>query len=150
MGAAQATQTVERVGKRIAEASGLKGCKWEFIVVKDDSMNAFVLPGGKVSQRNESNNIKVGKAPRSLCRPKAHLSSLSGVSSVHYEALRLCNFPGMILWRSSPVLFHVVVVISYFFLNGSLRGSRHQPCILRSAKCLLVGLKARLPGVIVL
>ncbi|CAN0288853.1 unnamed protein product [Pylaiella littoralis] len=44
----RATQTVERVGKRIAEASGLKGCKWEFIVVKDDSMNAFVLPGGKV------------------------------------------------------------------------------------------------------
>ncbi|CAM9503141.1 unnamed protein product [Ectocarpus fasciculatus] len=44
----QATRTVERVGKRIAEASGLKGCKWEFIVVKDDTMNAFVLPGGKV------------------------------------------------------------------------------------------------------
>ncbi|CAN0147901.1 unnamed protein product, partial [Hapterophycus canaliculatus] len=39
---------VERVGKRIAEASGLKGCRWEFIVVRDDTMNAFVLPGGKV------------------------------------------------------------------------------------------------------
>ncbi|CAN0395624.1 unnamed protein product, partial [Ectocarpus sp. 8 AP-2014] len=44
----QATQTVERVGKRIAEASGLKGCTWEFIVVRDENMNAFVLPGGKV------------------------------------------------------------------------------------------------------
>ncbi|CBJ29012.1 metallopeptidase Oma1 [Ectocarpus siliculosus] len=44
----QATQTVERIGKRIAQASGLKGCTWEFIVVRDDSMNAFVLPGGKV------------------------------------------------------------------------------------------------------
>ncbi|CAN0391996.1 unnamed protein product, partial [Ectocarpus sp. 13 AM-2016] len=43
-----ATRTVERVGKRIAEASGLKGCTWEFIVVRDDNMNAFVLPGGKV------------------------------------------------------------------------------------------------------
>ncbi|CAN0526939.1 unnamed protein product, partial [Ectocarpus sp. 8 AP-2014] len=43
-----ATQTVERVGKRIAEASGLKGCTWEFIVVRDENMNAFVLPGGKV------------------------------------------------------------------------------------------------------
>lgn len=39
---------MERVGKRIAEASGLKGCTWEFIVVIDDNMNAFVLPGGKV------------------------------------------------------------------------------------------------------
>ena len=45
----QATLTVERVGRRIAEASGLKGCKWEFIVVKNDQVNAFVLPGGKVS-----------------------------------------------------------------------------------------------------
>lgn len=50
----QATRTVERVGKRIAEASGLKGCKWEFIVVRDDNMNAFVLPGGKV---NESKSL---------------------------------------------------------------------------------------------
>lgn len=41
---------MERVGKRIAAASGLKGCQWEFIVVKDDNMNAFVLPGGKVSR----------------------------------------------------------------------------------------------------
>lgn len=48
----QATRTVERVGKRIAEASGLKGCKWEFIVVRDDTMNAFVLPGGKVIESN--------------------------------------------------------------------------------------------------
>ena len=46
----QATVTVERVGRRIAEASGLKGCNWEFIVVRDDNMNAFVLPGGKVSR----------------------------------------------------------------------------------------------------
>ncbi|CAB1121175.1 unnamed protein product [Ectocarpus sp. CCAP 1310/34] len=44
----QATRTVERIGKRIAEASELKGCAWEFIVVRDDNMNAFVLPGGKV------------------------------------------------------------------------------------------------------
>lgn len=44
----QATRTVERIGARIAEASGLEGCKWEFIVVKNDAMNAFALPGGKV------------------------------------------------------------------------------------------------------
>ena len=49
-GVVQATLTVERVGRRIAEASGLRGCQWEFIVVKDDNMNAFVLPGGKVSK----------------------------------------------------------------------------------------------------
>ena len=39
---------MERIGKRIADASGLEGCNWEFIVVKDDNMNAFALPGGKV------------------------------------------------------------------------------------------------------
>lgn len=44
----QATRTVERVGRRIAEASGLEGCKWEFIVVRDKTLNAFALPGGKV------------------------------------------------------------------------------------------------------
>ncbi|CAM9336463.1 unnamed protein product, partial [Ascophyllum nodosum] len=44
----QASRTVERIGKRIADASGLEGCNWEFIVVKDDNMNAFALPGGKV------------------------------------------------------------------------------------------------------
>lgn len=44
----QASRTVERIGARIAQASGLEGCKWEFIVVKNDAMNAFALPGGKV------------------------------------------------------------------------------------------------------
>ncbi|CAM9300210.1 unnamed protein product [Laminaria digitata] len=44
----QATQTVEKIGARIAEASGLEGCEWEFLVVHDESMNAFALPGGKV------------------------------------------------------------------------------------------------------
>lgn len=44
----QASQTVEKIGARIAEASGLEGCDWEFLVVKDESMNAFALPGGKV------------------------------------------------------------------------------------------------------
>eukprot|EP00904_Undaria_pinnatifida_P004708 jgi/Undpi1/14238/HiC_scaffold_9.g03887.m1 len=44
----QATQTVEKIGARIARASGLEGCDWEFLVVQDESMNAFALPGGKV------------------------------------------------------------------------------------------------------
>lgn len=45
----QATQTVEKIGARIARASGLEGCDWEFLVVQDESMNAFALPGGKVT-----------------------------------------------------------------------------------------------------
>jgi predicted Zn-dependent protease len=39
---------VQRVGERIARASG-KNYKWKFVVIKDDKTpNAFVLPGGKV------------------------------------------------------------------------------------------------------
>lgn len=43
-----AVRTVERVGARIAGVSGLEGCKWEFVVVQDKTLNAFALPGGKV------------------------------------------------------------------------------------------------------
>lgn len=47
----QTTRRVEKIGARIVEASGLKGNDWEFLVVEDeDTMNAFALPGGKVSQ----------------------------------------------------------------------------------------------------
>ncbi|CAM9146005.1 unnamed protein product [Chrysoparadoxa australica] len=46
-----ATQTVKRVGQKVARASGKlgKGYEWDFAVIReDDTMNAFVLPGGKV------------------------------------------------------------------------------------------------------
>lgn len=44
----QATEVVEIIGARIVEASGLDSREWEFIVVVDDTANAFALPGGKV------------------------------------------------------------------------------------------------------
>lgn len=47
----QTAQRVNRIGARIVEASGLKSSDWEFLVVDDeDTVNAFALPGGKVSQ----------------------------------------------------------------------------------------------------
>jgi len=41
---------VQRVGRRIAEATGKGDYQWEFKVVENDKMvNAFCLPGGKVA-----------------------------------------------------------------------------------------------------
>ena len=43
------TQRLNRVGKRVAEASGQSDYKWEFHLIEDaKTPNAFVLPGGKV------------------------------------------------------------------------------------------------------
>ena len=39
---------VERVGRRIAQASG-ESYAWEFRLLDDDQINAFCLPGGKVA-----------------------------------------------------------------------------------------------------
>ncbi|HEX6141192.1 MAG TPA: M48 family metallopeptidase [Geminicoccaceae bacterium] len=44
----QLQQRVERVGRRIAEASGEPGWDWLFTVFQNDEPNAFALPGGKV------------------------------------------------------------------------------------------------------
>ncbi|HSG31016.1 MAG TPA: M48 family metallopeptidase [Thermodesulfobacteriota bacterium] len=42
--------SVTRVGKRIAQASGKTGYKWEYKVIEaDDTINAFALPGGKIA-----------------------------------------------------------------------------------------------------
>ena len=41
-------QRVERVGRRIAEASGEPGWDWQFTLFRNDEPNAFALPGGKV------------------------------------------------------------------------------------------------------
>ena len=56
---AQNTAMVERVGKRLATAvenylrqngyeSELQGYQWEFNLVKDNQINAFCMPGGKI------------------------------------------------------------------------------------------------------
>ncbi|WP_448188274.1 M48 family metallopeptidase [Azospirillum sp. sgz301742] len=40
---------VQRIGKRIALASGRSDYQWEFRVIRDKEINAFCLPGGKVA-----------------------------------------------------------------------------------------------------
>jgi predicted Zn-dependent protease len=41
-------EMVRRVGQRIAKVAPVPNAKWEFILFKDDTPNAFALPGGKV------------------------------------------------------------------------------------------------------
>lgn len=43
-----AQQRLERVGRRIAQASGRTDLAWEFVVFDRPDKNAYVLPGGKV------------------------------------------------------------------------------------------------------
>lgn len=42
------TRPVARVATRLQKVIHLPGAKWEFVVFKDNSPNAFALPGGKV------------------------------------------------------------------------------------------------------
>lgn len=46
---AAATEQVQRVGRRIAEATGRTDYQWEFNLIEDKQANAFCLPGGKVA-----------------------------------------------------------------------------------------------------
>ncbi len=39
---------LNRVGQRIARVSTMPNASWEFVLFKDDNVNAFALPGGKV------------------------------------------------------------------------------------------------------
>lgn len=42
------TKRVERVASRLRKVIDLPGAEWEFVIFKDNSPNAFCLPGGKV------------------------------------------------------------------------------------------------------
>ena len=42
-------EIIERVGQRLAAASGRTDYQWEFVVIADQTQNAFCLPGGKVA-----------------------------------------------------------------------------------------------------
>src|SRR3546814_19179090 len=44
----QLNEMVRRVGQRIVRASGQTGLDWQFNVIKDETPNAFALPGGFV------------------------------------------------------------------------------------------------------
>ena len=48
-GDAAARAQVERVGRRIADATGRRDYQWEFNLIEDKQVNAFCLPGGKVA-----------------------------------------------------------------------------------------------------
>jgi predicted Zn-dependent protease len=39
---------VRAIGRRVVEAAGLGGQSWEYVVFEDPSVNAFVLPGGRM------------------------------------------------------------------------------------------------------
>jgi predicted Zn-dependent protease len=41
-------EMVRRVGRRIAQVAPVPHAKWEFVLFKDETPNAFALPGGKV------------------------------------------------------------------------------------------------------
>lgn len=45
----QTQKMVRRVGMRIAAATGRTDLAWEFTLIKDNQVNAFALPGGKVA-----------------------------------------------------------------------------------------------------
>lgn len=45
---AAVSRRLAEIGARVAEASGLGGRDWEFVVFESPEVNAFVLPGGKV------------------------------------------------------------------------------------------------------
>ncbi len=40
---------LQRVGRRVAAATGKRNYKWEFVVIENKALNAFALPGGKVA-----------------------------------------------------------------------------------------------------
>jgi len=42
------TKPVQRVAKRLQKVIEMPGAEWEFVIFKDNSPNAFALPGGKV------------------------------------------------------------------------------------------------------
>ncbi|MEJ6571438.1 MAG: M48 family metallopeptidase [Akkermansiaceae bacterium] len=42
------TKPVERVSNRLKKVIKMPGAEWEFVIFKDNSPNAFALPGGKV------------------------------------------------------------------------------------------------------
>ena len=65
---------VERVGARIAEATGRTDYRWEFRALEDKQANAFCLPGGKVA-------VYTGILP--ITRDDAGLAAVLGHEVAH-------------------------------------------------------------------
>lgn len=72
------TALVQRVGARIAAATGRTDFKWEFVLIDNDKMvNAFALPGGKVA-------VYTGILP--ITRDEAGLAAVMGHEVAHATA----------------------------------------------------------------
>jgi len=71
---AAATEQVQRVGRRIAEATGRTDYQWEFTLIEDKQANAFCLPGGKVA-------VYTGILP--VTRDEAGLAAVLGHEVAH-------------------------------------------------------------------
>jgi len=68
---------VRDVGQRIAQVAPLPGAQWEFVLFRDDSPNAFALPGGKVG-------IYTGILP--ITKNEAGLATVMGHEVAHAVA----------------------------------------------------------------
>lgn len=66
----EAQDRVQRMGERIAAASGAEGIDWEFVLFEDDTPNAFALPGGKIGVN--SGMLKIAKTDDQLATVLAH------------------------------------------------------------------------------
>lgn len=73
----KAAETLQRVGNRISEVAPLPNARWEFVLFKDDSPNAFALPGGKVG-------IYTGILP--ITKNEAGLATVIGHEIAHAVA----------------------------------------------------------------
>jgi len=65
-----AQQRVQRIGEKVAAASGAKGVDWEFVLFQDDTPNAFALPGGKIGVN--SGMLKIAETDDQLAAVLAH------------------------------------------------------------------------------
>jgi predicted Zn-dependent protease len=74
---AKLTEQVNRVGRRIAEATGRLDYQWEFKLIEDKQVNAFCLPGGKVA-------VYTGILP--VTRDDAGLAAVLGHEVAHAVA----------------------------------------------------------------
>jgi predicted Zn-dependent protease len=72
-----ATAQLERVGRRIAEATGRQDYRWEFRLIDDKQANAFCLPGGKVA-------VYTGMLP--ITQDDAGLAAVLGHEVAHATA----------------------------------------------------------------
>ena len=68
---------VRKVGQRIARVAPLPNAEWEFVLFKDDTPNAFALPGGKVG-------INTGMLP--VTKNEAGMATVMGHEVAHAVA----------------------------------------------------------------